>query len=441
MEKLIVKGNRKLKGNIKVSGSKNVALKTFIAASLTDDDIIIKNVPLISDVFSMLKIFQALGGKVNLSKEGVLTMNGRGISKKRIPLEMGALIRTSSMFIVPLLLRKREAFIPNPGGCRIGARPIGRIIDGLQSMGAHITYSSEDGYFHARGGLHPARIRFPKNTHTGTETLMLAAVLLPGETVIENAAEEPEVDDLIQLLVRMGAQIKRRDRKTILIKGVSKLHGAGFAIMPDRNEVVTFAIAAMLTGADVLIGNGDPNVLTAFLKALHAAGCTFTIERKGIRFLGNSTLKKTSLMTRPYPGFMTDWQGPWAVLMTKAKGISTIHETIYEDRFGYALELQKMGAAISLFNPRVKDPKSLYNFNLSDDRKEYFHAVRIVGPNSLHNAVLTISDLRAGATLVLASLAAKGESIIHGVEHLDRGYERFDERLSDLGADIKRIKQ
>lgn len=437
MEKLVVNGGKKLVGRIGVSGSKNVATKLLVASLLTPEEVIIENVPRISDFETILEIVKDLGVDISFVDHTV-KVRARRITDYEIPLEAGARVRPSSMLIAPLLVRTGKALIPNPGGCRIGARPIDRTVEGLTHMGASVRYVSEDGYFHAQGNLlKGTTYTFDKNTHTGTETLLIAAVLARGRTVLKNAAEEPEVDDLIAFLTSMGASIKRNGR-TIVIYGVTRLTGTRFKVMPDRNEAVTFAIAAMVTGGDITVVNVKQEHIAEFLEKLEAAGGNWRKVDGGIRFYDRE-LKAVDVETQPHPGFMTDWQGPWAVLMAQARGVSTIHETVYENRFGYVSELLKMGADIDLFNPKVDSPKEFYNFNVEDDKEEYFHAARIHGPTKLHNAVVSISDLRAGATLVLAALAAKGKSVIYGIEHLDRGYERFEEGLRSLGADIKRV--
>src|SRR3989344_5409284 len=383
MEKLVINGGKRLKGTISVSGAKNVALKTLVAACLTDEEVIIENVPLISDFMVMVSIIRSLGGAVKIN-DHTAYIQVKKLKLKKISLEESAKIRTSAMLVAPMLGRVGEAIIPNPGGCRIGARPIDRTIEGLKAMGAETSYNSDDGYFYIRSnGLEKKRTisyRFSKSTHTGTETLIMAAVLLPKKTVLENAAEEPEIDELIAILNKMGAKIEK----------------------------------------------------------LKKARAGYEIKKNGIRFYYRDPLKSTDIQTGIYPGFMTDWQGPWSILMTQADGVSTVHETVYENRFGYVKELKKMGADVSLFNPKIENPSKTYNFNLRDDSKEYYHALKVYGPTKLHNAVVEISDLRAGATLVLAALLAPLKSTIFGVEHLDRGYEKFEERLNSLGASIKR---
>lgn len=440
MEKFVIKGGNTLQGSVRISGAKNAALKTLVAACLTDEKVIIHNVPLIADLFVMVDIMKEFGADVTL-EDHTVTIQMKKFVSSSISLEKAALARTSSMFIAPLLARTGEAIIPNPGGCRLGARPIDRTIDGVEHLGAEITYHSEDGYFHAKtNGLQAANYHFLKNTHTGTETMILAAVLADGITVLTNAAEEPEINDLIALLNAMGADVKRSSTREITIRGVKKLQGCEFTISPDRIEVATFAIAAVITGGDIFIKNAHKAQIDAFMEKFRNAGAGYEEKEDGIRFFSNGTLKAVDVATGIFPEFLTDWQAPWAVLMTQAEGTSTIHETVFENKLGYVHDLERMGATVELFNPEVKDKESSYNFNLEDDKPEYFHAVRITGPRKLHNAVMTTLDIRAGAAIVLAALAAKGTSTIFGIEKLDRGYEDFEKRLDSLGADIKRVE-
>jgi UDP-N-acetylglucosamine 1-carboxyvinyltransferase len=387
MQKLVVQGGQKLTGKITLSGSKNIATKVLIASLLTDDEVVIHNVPKISDFEILLEIIQDMGASCTYENH-TLTVHAGTLVDYEIPLESGMRIRPSSMLIAPLLARLKKALIPNPGGCRIGARPIDRTTEGLMKMGATIRYESEDGYFHCNtDGLVGTTYRFDKNTHTGTETLLIAAVLAKGTTVLENAAEEPEVDELIAFLTKMGAHIKRVGR-TITIEGVEKLHGTTFSIASDRNEAVTFAVAAYMTGGDITVIGARKKDLTAFLEKLDEIGAKWEEVKGGLRFMATDAIVAADIVTTQHPGFMTDWQAPWAVLMTQAQGASIIHETVYENRFGYASELVKMGAQIELFNPKVENPKELYNFNIDDDKKELKHAVKIIGPAKLHNAVV-----------------------------------------------------
>jgi UDP-N-acetylglucosamine 1-carboxyvinyltransferase len=445
MDKYIITGQKKLAGTVKVSGAKNSALKALVAACLTSEKVTIHNVPHISDIFVMLDIMKDLGAEIEVIDHTV-TVQLKQFSHFSIPLDKAALARTSAMFLAPLLARANEAIIPNPGGCRLGARPIDRIVEGIGKMNVDITYHSEDGYFHASakqnsGGLKGVNYRFKKSTHTGTETMILAAVLAKGTTVLENAAEEPEIDDLINLLNAMGARIKRSAHRQITIDGVDTLHGAEFTISPDRIEVATFAIAALVTGGDIFVQDAQHAHIDAFLERLKETGVGFEKKEDGIRFFTNGTLRAVDVTTGIHPGFLTDWQALWAVLMTQAEGTAVIHETVFENKLGYVKDLKKMGAKVQLFNPEITNREETYNFNLEDDQPEYFHAVRLKGPTPLHNAVMTTLDIRAGAAIVLAALAAKGKSTIYGIEKLERGYERFDERLRALGADIMLKKE
>ena len=441
MEKFVITGEKKLQGEVIVSGAKNAALKLLVAACMTDQKVTIHNVPLISDLFVMIDIIKELGGKVDLHGHTIAIEMKRFVHSS-IPLDKAALVRASSMFIAPLLARTGEAIIPNPGGCRLGARPIDRTVDGITHMNVEITYQSEDGYFHAKTTqLKGNSYHFAKNTHTGTETLILAAAVSEGTTILTNAAEEPEIDDLIGLLNEMGANITRTGFREITIVGVEKLHGAEFTITPDRIEVVTFAIAAIITGGDIFVKDAQKAAIEPFLEKYRQTGAGLEIKEDGIRFFANGKLKAVDVTTGVHPGFLTDWQAPWAVLMTQATGTCLIHETVFENKLGYITDLKKMGANAILFNPEVKNPDELYNFNLADDKAEHFHAVEIKGPTPLHNAVMTTLDIRAGAAVVLAALAASGTSTIFGVEKLDRGYEAIEKRFAKLGAEIQRVKE
>lgn len=440
MEKFVVTGGNALKGNVHVSGAKNVSLKTLVAACLTDEEVVINNVPLISDLYVMCEIIKDLGGEVEITDHTV-KVRMKTFASNAISLDHAAHVRTSSMFIAPLLLRCKEAIIPNPGGCRLGARPIDRTIDGVRALYAEIDYMSDDGFFHAKtDGLRGTTYTFEKNTHTGTETLLLCAVMANGTTILKNAAEEPEIDDLILLLNQMGGNISRTNKREITIQGVEKLHGTTFEITPDRNEIVTFAVAAYVTKGDILITDAQKVNLDAFLEKLDEAGAPYEKKDDGIRFYYAEPIKAVNVTTAIYPGFMTDWQSIWAILMTQSEGTSIIHETVFENKLGYVKDLQKMGAKMKLFNPEVSNAEEVYNFNLADD-KGFYHAVEIQGPTKLHNAIVSMIDLRAGAAVVIAALAAKGETIIHNIYLTDRGYENLEERLRNLGGQIKRVSE
>lgn len=439
MEKIIVLGPSKLSGRVKVSGAKNVAMKVIIAAILTDEPLEIHNIPLISSVLGTIDVVRPLGVTAKI-RDHTVSLQAKKIISYTVPLEMGGLYRTAPLVLGPLLSRFGKGIVPNPGGCRLGKRPIDRFIDGLMALGAKVVY--KNGFFHAQTKkLSGTRYRFLKNTHTGTEALILASVLAKGTTILENAAQEPEVDDLIKLLTIMGGRIER-DRRVVKIEGVPKLHGGKFTIMPDRNEAVTFAIAALATRGDVIVEGTQKEYLGAFFAKLEEIGGGW--EQHGdntVRFYWKKTLQSTDIATAEYPGFMTDWQAPWSVLMTQAHGRSTIHERVFEHRFGFVKELRKMGAKIEFFHPQVEKPEEFYNFNWLDKDPDDHQAVMITGDTPLHNAVVDVTDIRAGATLMIASLCAKGETVLYGSEHIDRGYEKIDDRFRQLGADMRRAKE
>lgn len=442
MQSFEIIGGTPLRGVVEIGGAKNVALKLLVASLLTDDELIIHNVPRLRDVLFMLDVLKSLGVKESFVGNTVRIQGGSNIGTT-VPLEVGARLRTSSMVLGPMLARFGEAKLPNPGGCRIGARPIDRHIEGLKKMGATISYHSDDGFFYSTAPkLHGADITFEKNTHTGTETLILAAVLAAGKTTLRNAAAEVEVDDLIGFLNSMGASIMRPTENEIVINGVSSLHGSEYTVMPDRNEEVTFAIASVVTKGDLTIKNSQRKNLGAFIeKYKDIGGGIEEIDANTTRYFYTGPLKSSGIVTERHPGFMTDWQAPWALLMTQSEGVSTLHETVFESRFSYVSELKKMGASIEFYEPEVDSPEKFYNFNWEDSVEGYFQGIRITGSTTLHNAVLSIDDLRAGATLVLAALSADGQSYVHGVEQVDRGYEKIEERLSRVGAHIKRIEE
>lgn len=438
--KYVINGGKNLSGSIRISGSKNVVTKAVIAACLTDEPVTLKNVPEISDNQALLEIIESIGGTVERG-DGQVTITVKEIKNHALTLAEGARVRTSSMFLAPLLLRVNKAVVPNPEGCRLGARSIERHIEGLEKMGAIIEYRSGDGYYHAATtGLKGTTFRFDKNTHTGTETLIMAATLAQGVTTIENAAEEHEIDDLIVLLNKMGAKIKRVENRKIIIEGVTKLHGTTHEIVSDANEFVTFAVLSVLSGGRITLTNVNLSNVERFMDWLKICGVNYENNNNEIKFIVNSELLPSNIVTSPEPGFKTDWQGPWAILMTQAKGESIIHESIYENRFGYVSELKKMGAKIDYFEPFIENPEGFYNFNYRPD-KSYKQAIKIKGPINLHDAVIKVTDLRAGATVVIASIIATGESTIYGIEHIERGYEKFVERLINVGVEIKEMEE
>lgn len=439
MEKFIITGGKKLTGSIRLGGAKNASFKLMIAALLAKGESRLLNIPHIIDVQITRSIIENLGGKVRSAGERMLCIEAGKLKSHEIPQRFGKLSRASTMFTGPLLARFGEAVVPLPGGDKIGARPLDRHFAGLIALGASVKKRGSLVQITAKN-LKGANFKFEKNTHTGTETLILAAVTAQGKTILENSALEPEIDDLISMLNNMGAKVRRRLNRRIEIIGVNKLHPTIHRIMPDRNESVSYACAAIATGGDIIVENARPEHLRAFLEVLEDAQGGFELGKFGIRFYKKQGLRATSVTTEPYPGFMTDWQPLWAVLMTQARGTSIIHEAVHNSRFQYVADLNKMcRRKITFFNPQVEDPERFYNFNLKDDEQTNYHAVKITGPTSLKSSKFKVHDLRAGATLVLASLIANGKSEIYGIDHIDRGYENLDGRLIDLGANIKRV--
>jgi UDP-N-acetylglucosamine 1-carboxyvinyltransferase len=436
----IIHGGNKLEGTVAISGAKNVALKVLTAALLFKGRVVLQNVPRIRDVAELINLIHELGGAAEFTGPNTVTVEGFQIKEKTLDMLYASKIRTSFMFFAPLLYIFGEAHIPNPGGCRLGARPIDRIINGMQALGIQVDYDSDSGFFHAKL-IQPVagRFRFPKVSHTGTELLIMLAVLSTERVIIENAALEPEVDDLIRFLNEAGAQIIRTGG-TITIQGVAELkQTAPFTITADRNEAVTYAVLAIATNGSIVLEELRVEDLKAFNDELEKAGGGIEhISETSIRYFYKGPIKPLQLVTEPHPGFMTDWQPPMAVFLTQAEGDSVIHEKMFENRFSYVDELKKLGADIEFISPEVENPSEFYEFNY-DPEKEYKQAIKIHGPQELHNGVLQIADLRAGATLAIAALIAHGKTIIHGASHLERGYENFVGKVSAIGGKIEKI--
>lgn len=433
----IIRGGKPLYGSIRLGGAKNASFKLMIASLLAEGESRLLNFSHIADVQVTREMLEDLGASTREAGERTMFISSKGLNKDTIPQKYGSLSRASTMFFGPLLARFGHAVVPLPGGDAIGKRSIERHLDGLVALGATITNHGDTLEASAPKGLHGATYRFEKNTHTGTETLIMAAVRAKGKTILENAALEPEIDDLIEYLNDMGAKIARKPGRIIEIEGVEKLHGAIHKIMPDRNEAVSYACAAIATKGDIIVENARKEHLKAFLDKLEEVGAGYEVGSYGIRFYYKGKLKATDLETKPHPGFMTDWQPLWAVLLTQAEGKSVIHETVSEKRFQYIPGLQSMGAQARLFNPEVKNPKRLYNFNY-EPNDEIFHAVEISGVTPLKAGEFEVPDLRAGATMVLAALVASGTTKLTNIGQIDRGYEQLDHRLRGLGAQIVR---
>jgi UDP-N-acetylglucosamine 1-carboxyvinyltransferase len=423
MQKFVITGGLPLSGEVRIAGAKNAVLKEMAASALTAEPVVLHNAPNISDVAILREVMNDIGFDVRRQNGHTLELQATEARWPFVPLEAARKMRASFILLGPMLARFRRVILPNPGGDRIGRRPVDLHVAAMEQLGATIEY--RNGYYYASApadGLRGARIEFPLVTVMGTENAMLAATLARGTTVIDNAAREPEVDDLIGMLCGMGARIQRTAERRIEIEGVDALHGTEHHVLGDRLEAETFAIAAAITRGTVTLSGIDPEHLGAFLEVGERIGLRIETDAGGrsIRVLPTDReLGAVDVTTEPYPGFATDFQAPLSVLLTQASGTSTILETIFEDRLDHCRELMKMGADIEIL----------------DERR-----ARISGPTRLHGAEVAIADLRAGATLILAALIANGTSVISGVEHVDRGYEQIEAKLVALGAQINRIE-
>jgi UDP-N-acetylglucosamine 1-carboxyvinyltransferase len=419
MDKLVIRGGEPLLGTIRISGSKNAALPCMAAALLTDEPVILENIPQVRDIETTRKLLSAMGAEVELGfgrAQHRTTICAKNLTAPEASYELVKTMRASTLVLGPLVARCGRARVSLPGGCAIGARPIDLHIKGLESLGAKIT--QEHGYVEAAADrLRGADIVFDKITVTGTEDLLMAATLADGETVMQNCAREPEVADLAALLNAMGAKIEGAGTSTIRVKGVSKLHGARHRIIPDRIEAGTFIIAGALTGGDLNVTACEPKHLTAILQKLKETGVKTAVKTDSVRVMGDQPLIGADLNTEEYPGFPTDMQAQYMALATQAEGSSIVTENIFENRFMHAQELVRMGANIKIEGRRA--------------------VVR--GKTPLSGAAVLASDLRASASLVLAALVADGETIIDRVYHLDRGYENIEEKLKSVGAPIRRV--
>jgi len=422
VQKFIVTGGTPLRGEVRIAGAKNAVLKMMAAVVLTDEACRLTNVPQISDVRIMARTMSDIGFDVERTDgaagEGVLEMRAGAADWLFVPLEAAMKMRSSFILLGPLLTRFGRVIISNPGGDRIGRRPVDLHVEAMHTLGAEIEYKNGYYFAEAPSGLRGAHIEFPYITVMGTENAMLAATLAKGTTVISNAAQEPEVDDLVAMLRAMGAKIERTAPHRLEIEGVDRLHGVEHRVIGDRLEAGTFAIAAAVTGGDIAIRGVEPAHMGAFTETLVSMGVGVETTDDGLRVRAADAYRAADVETAPYPGFATDLQAPLAVLMTQADGVSSIHETIYEDRLDYTMELVKMGAVIEALDERW---------------------ARIAGPTPLRGREVEIADLRAGATLILAALSASDTSVISGVEHVDRGYEAIESKLVALGAQITRI--
>lgn len=436
---VIIGGNR-LEGEVSLSGAKNVALKILIAALMFENEVILKNIPRIYDVLELIHLINSLGAKAEFIGENTVRVDPTTLHTSRLDMLHASKIRVSFMFFAPLLHKFKEAFVPNPGGCRIGSRPIDRTIEGLRHLGVQMEYNSEDGYYHAKIEDTPhGKFRYEKSSVTSTELLILSSVFTKKGVTIENAALEPEIDDLINFLNISGANISRFGN-TINIKGTDKLaQKEPYTIMTDRIEAATYIVAALATKGEVYLSNLPEGPMHKFNEKLQKANAGIqSLGANRWRYYFQDKLKSTDITTSPHPGFMTDWQPIWSVLMTQAEGTAIVHERVYENRFAFMDELRKLGADIDFVKVPVTNPAEFFFFNF-DPHKKYNQAIRIKGPQKLHGGVVNINDLRAGATLAIAALVATGESIINHASILERGYEEFEKKIASLGGNIKKV--
>ena len=420
MDKFVIRGGNPLIGTIRVSGAKNSALPCMAAAILTEDVVSLENIPQVRDIETERRLLSSMGAAVEISKgqgENRTTISCRTLSDPVAKYEIVKTMRASSLVLGPLVARAGMARVAMPGGCAIGGRPIDLHIKGLEKMGATIT--QEHGYLEARANrLRGAHLVFDKITVTGTEDLLMAAVLADGETLMENCAREPEVTDLAALLTAMGAKIEGAGTSTIRVQGVTSLHGANYRINPDRIEAGTFLVAGAITRGDLIVTKCRVDHLGAVIEKLREAGVRVDIVGPDtVRVRANGKLRAANISTEEYPGFPTDMQAQYMALATQAEGVSLVTENIFENRFMHVQELARMGANIKVEG----------------------RTATVRGTACLSAAAVMCSDLRASASLVLAALVADGESILDRVYHMDRGYERIEEKLAGVGAQIKRM--
>ncbi len=425
----LITGGIPLKGEVRVSGAKNAATKELVACLLTDEKVELDNVPQIGDVEVTLEMLRDLGAKIE-SNNGHVTVDASGVTSHEVSAAFSRKNRIPILFLGPLLHRFKEAVIPSLGGCIIGARPVDFHLEALKTMGAEITCDDSVYKAHAKR-LKGAVIELPFPSVGATENVMLSAVLAQGTTIIRNAAIEPEIEDLAMLLQAMGAIIRLEVNRTWVIEGVDKLHGAKHRVLPDRIEAASFAAVAALTHGEIFVRGAEQATMISYLNALRRVGVPFEILEDGILFKSADKLEAIALETDVHPGFMTDWQQPFVMLLTQAHGVSVVHETVYEDRFGYTDALRQMGANIQLHKECLGSKPCRYQ------NRDYRHSAIIVGPTPLKAADIRIPDLRAGFSYLIAALVAQGESRITNVEIIERGYEDIVGKLKKLGAEIK----
>lgn len=433
VEILKVEGSHRLQGVVPISGAKNAATKMLLAALLTTESCVLENVPAIQDLVFTEQICEALGVRIQHLGQGRVHVSAANLHTSEIPLELGKSNRLAIMAMGPLLHRFGQAHIPQLGGCRIGPRPVNFHIDGLRALGAQIDDQGTT-YYAQTTRLRGAHITLPYPSVMTTENLVMTATLAEGTTIVENAACEPEILSLFEMLRQMGAQIEYQPPRTVVVHGVKQLHGITFRTIADRNEVVALAVAAAITGGDVTLAGARPADVDTFLNAMTQMGIHYECLDDGLRICNNQPpYRMISQETAPHPGFMTDWQSPLGALLTQAEGTGMIHETVYEDRLHYTKALCEMGANIQVSTECLGSLPCRFN------DQQATHSAIVRGPTPLRGAHVTMPDLRAGCTLVLAALCAEGITHIRGLEHLDRGFERLDEKLRALGARVHRL--
>ena len=423
MDKLLIRGGNSLSGTVEISGAKNAAVPELCAALLTSDPVTLENVPGLQDVSTMLKLIRNMGvtAERNAEARGTVTLNAAGLSSPEAPYELVKTMRASVLALGPLLARFGHATVSLPGGCAIGSRPVDQHIKGLQAMGAEIAV--EHGYMLAKlpagaRRLKGCSISTDMVTVTGTENLMMAATLAEGETILENAAQEPEIGDLAEMLIKMGANIEGHGTRRIRIQGVERLHGCTHQVVADRIETGTFLCAVAAAGGDVVLRHGRADHLDAVIDKLREAGATITSGEGFIRIQARGRMKAQTFRTSEYPGFPTDMQAQFMALNAISQGSSTVTETIFENRFMHVNELVRLGARIQI------EGKSAV----------------MEGVEKLSGATVMATDLRASASLVIAGLVAEGETQVDRIYHLDRGYDHMEAKLRGIGADIERLK-
>ncbi len=431
MAKFIIHGGKPLKGDIQLSGAKNAASKMLIVSLLTNEECVFENFPRIGDTSITIELCRMIGSKVVIENSRLRICTPQITATKIGPLSRGN--RIPILALGPLLSREGEAEVPIVGGDKIGPRPVDMHLQALTALGASIKVSKTSYRATVSKRLRGANITFRYPSVGATENTILAAVRAEGKTIIQNAAVEPEVIDLIKLLQKMGAIIELGANRRIAIEGVSRLRGVHHSIIFDRNEAVSFASLAIATGGDILVKGAVQDHLITFLNTIRRIGAEYEVKREGIRFWYSGKLQGTQIETDTHPGFMTDWQQPLAVVLTQSKGRSIIHETVYEDRFEYAEDLNLMGARIKVVTECHGDIPCRFK------NKDCYHTAIIEGQTKLKGTQLKVRDIRAGMAHLIAALTAEEKSEIDGIEEIERGYERIDERLRYVGAQIKRI--